>query len=70
MKKVTVVRLKKLDGDTFFRVYVDGVFDRSFYFTPETEEMERQNAMEYAARIEKGESDIEETIYETIIPAK
>lgn len=68
MKKVKVVRLKKMNGDTFFQVYVDGVYDRCFYFTPQTEEMEQQNAMEYAARVEKGETDIEETIYETILP--
>jgi metal-dependent amidase/aminoacylase/carboxypeptidase family protein len=52
----------------YFRIYVDGNVERSLYFQPETEEQERKTAMEYAAKLERGDSDIEDTIYETPQP--
>lgn len=72
MTKVKVTRNIPLNEDPFFRVKKDGETVGIFYFrigTPESslynEEKNRQFAMALAAKIENGDKETEEIIYQT-----
>jgi hypothetical protein len=72
-KNVKVTREQKLNGDCYYCVYLNGSFNKSFYVlrhgtTDEkirNEEATKSEATTYAMRLEAGETDIIETIYET-----
>jgi len=72
MKQVTVIRKVPVSGSPTFEVRADGELIRSFNFTRGAakddiynEETNRLKAMELAAKIENGNTDIEEIIYQT-----
>lgn len=72
MAKVTVTRNIPLNENPFFRVKKDGETVGIFYFKVGTseddlynEERNRQYAMALAAKIENGDKETEEIIYQT-----
>jgi len=72
MNKVKVTRTIPVTGDPFFKVIMNGESQAFFSFRigePETgtynEEKNRLAAMALAAKLENGNTDSEEVIYET-----
>lgn len=72
MTKVTVTKNVPIKGDPFFRVKIEDETVGIFYFKigqPEgslyNEEINRQSAMALAAKIENGDKETEEIIYQT-----
>ena len=73
MNQVKVIRIVPINGNAVFEVRtIDGKLKGSFLFTttapaddPYYEETNRQRAMALAAKIENGNEDQEEIIYQT-----
>lgn len=70
--KVTVKRVKKMNGDCFYKLFKDDTLVECWFFdesaSPESvmyEESVRSKALAFAATLEKGKLDIEEIIYQT-----
>jgi len=72
MKQVTVIRVIPLNNLPVFQVRADGNLQGCFTFeigakedSPYNEERNRLAAMTLAAKLENGNTDIEEIIYQT-----